>query len=283
MLSPKAAGIASSETDPYPVARINTKERFHMASSTLAAQLYTLRDFTKTPADIASTLKHVRKIGYEVVQLSALGKIDPKELAKILQGEGLTCCATHVSLERMKGETQAVIDEHRLWGCSYTAVGGFFPKEPKTQDWLNYARDYSETARKFANSGLSIGYHNHNHELAKFDGKLALDILLANCDPSIWFEIDTYWIQHGGGDPAAWIRKVAGRIPCVHLKDMGVNNDRQPFMMEVGEGNLNWPAILDACKAAGVRWYIVEQDTCYRDPFDSLELSLKHLKEMGLK
>jgi sugar phosphate isomerase/epimerase len=253
-----------------------------MPASPFAAQLYTLRDFTKTPADIALTLKRVRRIGYESVQLSALGKIDPKELAKILQGEGLACCATHISTERMKNETQAAIDEHRLWNCAYTAVGGFFPKDPKTQDWLNFAREYSDIARQFTGSGLSIGYHNHSHELAKFDGKTAMAILLEKCDPSIWFEIDTYWIQHGGGDPAAWIRKVAGRIPCVHLKDMGVTNAREPFMMEVGEGNLNWPEILKACKSAGVRWYIVEQDTCYRDPFDSLEISLKNLQQMGV-
>ena len=56
-------------------------------------------------------------------------------------------------------------------------------------------------------------------------------------------EIDTYWIQHGGGDPAAWIEKVAGRIPCVHLKDMAMGADGQQLMAEVGEGNLNWAAI----------------------------------------
>src|SRR3954469_20144172 len=143
----------------------------------IACQMYTLREFTKTPADIAATLKRVRRIGYEAVQLSALGKIDPKELAKILQGEGLTCCATHVSPDRMKNEPQAVIEDHKLWGCSYTAVGGFFPKDPKTQDWLTFARDYNEAAHKYASSGLSIGYHNHSHELAKFDGRTAMDIL----------------------------------------------------------------------------------------------------------
>src|SRR6516162_675366 len=114
-----------------------------MPASAIAAQLYTLREFTKTPADIASTLKRVRKIGYEAVQLSALGKIDAKELANILRGEGLACCATHVAPDRMKNETQAVIDEHKLWGCAYTAIGGFFPKEPLTQDWLNFACDYN--------------------------------------------------------------------------------------------------------------------------------------------
>ncbi len=108
-------------------------------------------------------------------------------------------------------------------------------------------------------------------------------MLLTELDKSVWFEIDTYWITHGGGDPAAWIDKVAGRIPCLHLKDMGIDSNRSQFMMEVGEGNLNWPAILDACKSAGVEWYIVEQDICYRDPFESLQNTKKKLREIGIR
>jgi sugar phosphate isomerase/epimerase len=107
-------------------------------------------------------------------------------------------------------------------------------------------------------------------------------MLLDKLSPKIWFEIDTYWIAHGGGDPIQWIEKVAGRIPCVHFKDMGVRNDRAQFMAEVGVGNLNWAGIIGACKRAGVRWYIVEQDVCYRDPFESVKTSLENLRAMGL-
>jgi sugar phosphate isomerase/epimerase len=249
----------------------------------IAAQMYTLREFTKTPPDIAKTLGRVKKLGYDAVQLSALGPIDPKELAKILQNEGLACCATHVSQDRMKNETEKVLEEHKLWACRYTAIGGFNPKENgSTQAWTNFASDYNTVARKFAGTGVSLGYHNHSHELVKYDGKQALQILIEKCDLAVWFEIDTYWITQGGGDPVQWINKVKGRIPCVHFKDMAVKWDRAQYMAEVGVGNLNWPGIIGACKAAGTEWYIVEQDTCYRDPFDSLKTSLDNMKQMGL-
>ena len=97
-----------------------------MPDSRLAAQLFTLRDFTQTPADIGKTFAKVKKLGYDAVQCSALGPIEPAELAKVLKNEGLTCCATHIGLDRLKTETEKVIDEHRLWGCRYTAIGGFF-------------------------------------------------------------------------------------------------------------------------------------------------------------
>jgi len=54
-------------------------------------------------------------------------------------------------------------------------------------------------------------------------------------------------------------------------------------MAEVGEGNLNWPAILDACRSSGTEIYAVEQDICQRDPFESLAVSYRNLQAMGLK
>jgi sugar phosphate isomerase/epimerase len=250
----------------------------------IAAQLYTLRNFCKTPADIASSLKRVAKIGYKSVQVSGIGKIEPKELASILDGEGLSCCVTHVGLDRMKNEAQAVIDEHKLWKCKYTAIGGYFPKETFTRAmWESFATDYSELARKFSAASLELGYHNHSHELIKVDGSTPLQMLIDKCSKNVWFEIDTYWITHGGGDPIAWINKVAGRIPCVHFKDMAMSPERQQQMAPVGEGNLNWAGIIEAARHAGAQYFVVEQDNCNgQDPFDCLAQSLRNLQAMGV-
>ena len=110
-----------------------------------------------------------------------------------------------------------------------------------------------------------------------------MDILLTESDPEAFdFEIDTYWVQLGGANPVDWIHKVAGRMKVVHFKDMAVDPDRKPIMAEVGEGNFNWQAIIDACKETGVEWCAVEQDICSRDPFESLAISLNNLKQFGL-
>ncbi|HEY8666392.1 MAG TPA: sugar phosphate isomerase/epimerase [Tepidisphaeraceae bacterium] len=279
--------------------------------SVLAAQLYTLRDFTRTPNDIATTMKKVKRMGYDAVQCSALGPIEPKELAKILRDEGLTCCATHVPYEKMRDQPEVVIEEHHIIGCAYAAIGvcpGSYRNGP---GYHAFAREASEVARKLRAGGVTFGYHNHSFELEKFGGKTGLEILYAESDPQAFTaEIDTYWIQHGGGDPATWIRTLKGRVPLVHLKDMVVGEDRwsaervvkatgesdesfakrreealsaKPIMAEVGEGNLNWREILAACREAGVVWYIVEQDICQRDPFESLSISLGNLKAMGME
>lgn len=250
--------------------------------SQIACQLYTLRDFAKTPADIAKTLARVRKIGYEAVQVSGIGQIDAKELAKILKDNGLACCATHIALEKMRDQTQQVIEDHKLWGCELTAIGGWGWQGAGEKDWTDFARQYDEIARKFQGSGIAVGYHNHSHELVRFGKRTALDII-GETAPNVWMEIDTYWITAGGGDPAAFIRRYKGRLPAVHLKDMAVLPDRKQIMAEVGNGNLNWPEVLKACREAGAKWYIVEQDNCNgRDPFESIDDSLRNLRAMGV-
>jgi len=245
----------------------------------IGAQMYTVRDYCKTPADIAESCAKVKAMGYDGIQVSAFGPIEPQELKRILDGEGLRCAATHVSLDRLKNEPEKVIEEHQILECSYVAIGGFFPKQEWSLAlWEDFVRTYNGIAERFEGTGIRIGYHNHSHELAPADGMRPLDLLIEKLAPSVWLEIDTYWIQHGGGDPAAWIERVSGRIPCVHFKDMTITPSRQQKMTEIGAGNLNWPRIIEACRAAGVEWYLVERDNGDLDPFESLRVSLENMR-----
>lgn len=254
-----------------------------MAATQLACTTYTLREYMRTPETIARALARVKQIGYTAVQLSGLGPIDSAELAKILNGEGLTCCATHVSIEQLRTNIQKVIDDHKLWNCQYTALGSFNPRNPVTQNFLDFAEEFNKFAQKLEGTDLKLGYHTHSQELAKYDGKRLLELLEEHFRPQVWLEIDVYWMAAGGGDPAQWISKYKGKVPCIHMKDMAVLSDRTQQFAEVGEGNLNWPAIITAGKGAGVLWYIVEQDNCYgKSPFDCIERSLKNLKGFGL-
>ncbi len=250
-----------------------------MGKALIGAQLYTVRDFCKTAADTARSCARIKAMGYDGVQVSGIGPVQPAELKRILDGEGLLCAATHLSLERMEAEPEQVIEEHRLWGCRYTAIGGFFPREAWTLAlWEGFVQRFNAVAARFRGSSLRIGYHNHSHEFAPADGVRPLDLLIQRLDPDVWVEIDTYWVAHGGADPAAYIERVAGRIPCVHFKDMTITPKREQKMTEIGDGNLNWPRIIQACRQAGVEWYLVERDAGDRDAFDSLQRSLENMR-----
>jgi sugar phosphate isomerase/epimerase len=255
----------------------------------IGAQMYTLKDHCKTPADIASTCRKLREIGFGAVQASALGPIEPGELRKILDDHGLVCAATHRSLDQMHDDPQALIDEHRVLGCELTALGGFGFGGADENEWDGFIEQLNRVAERLARDGLRVGYHNHSHEWAPFDppdrispDRTPIGKLVDGLADQVWFELDTYWIAHAGADPAAWIRRCAGRVPAVHVKDMTITPDRRQKMCEVGAGSLNWPAILDACKSAGVRWYLIERDSGDLDPFDSLRISLENLNAMGI-
>ena len=255
-----------------------------MAESAIAAQLYTVREFLKTPADIAVSLKKVRRIGYEAVQCAGLGEIAPNELRRIADGEGLKICSSHVAFEKLRDETDTVIEEQRILGCEHPTASSM-PGDCRTsaEGFMRFAKEADEVGRKLAAAGMTFSYHNHSFEFQRFAGRLGMEIIFGESDPKhVKAELDTYWVQHGGGDPAAWIDRLHDRIMALHLKDMVVAGGEQLFA-EVGEGNLNWPKILDAARAAGVKWYVVEQDTCQRDPFESLKISLENLSAMGLR
>ena len=255
-----------------------------MKKNVLGAQLYTVRAFTQTIEDVAVTLKKVADIGYTAIQISGFGPVDPKQVARLVEDNGLTVAITHMGWNRFRNELDEVIAVHKLWGCAHTAIGSL-PGEYRSLDGLKrFLDELAPLAERLAQEGMDFSYHNHNHELARYGDKTWLEMLYEQAPPEMLkAELDTYWIQAGGGDPAAWVRKCAGRQPVLHLKDMAVTPQREQRMAEIGEGNLNWPAILQAAEEGGVEWYLVEQDECYgRDPFESLAISYRNLRAMGL-
>lgn len=253
--------------------------------SILAAQLYTIRDHTKTAEDFAASMKKIKDIGYTAVQVSAIGPIPHEEVWKIISDLGLTVCNTHIGWDKLKSDIDDVIAQHKLWQCKHVAVGSMPAeyREGGEDGYKRFAAEAAQIGEKLAAVDLTFSYHNHNFEFVRYGNRTGLDIIYDETDPRhLQAEIDTYWVQAGGGDPAAWIMKVKDRMPVVHLKDMVVNG-REQVMAEVGEGNLNWPAILQACKDANVEWYAVEQDITPGDPFDSLKISYDNLRAMGLE
>jgi len=254
-----------------------------MHETGVAINLYTLREYLKNYEEIERTLEKTKEIGYEAIQISGIGPIEPEKLKDTIEKLDLKVCASHVSLDQIKNDFRNVVNEQKLYECKHIAVPSL-PKEytKNYEGYVKAAKELSEIGKKLASEGITLSYHNHYFEFEKFEGKVALDILFKESEENyLKAEIDTYWVQFGGGDPAQWIRKLKGRVSLVHLKDMGIREGKQIFM-EVGEGNLNWEEILCACEEAGVEWYIVEQDESYRSPFESIKISKENLKKMGI-
>lgn len=247
----------------------------------VAIQLYTLRDFTRTPQEIATTLRKVRAIGYEAVQASAMGPIAEEELLKILDGEGLTLCATHEPSDLILIDPGRVVDRLHKLKCKYTAYPVAkdvdFASGASVDEWL--AR-LNRAGRILHEAGQILTYHNHQHEFRRLEGKTILEHVFERTDPRyLQGELDTYWIQFGGGDPVAWCEKLRQRLPVLHIKDYVVTEKSEVTFGEIGSGNLDFPRIIEAAERSGCEWFIVEQDTCPGDPFDSIRQSFDFIKE----
>jgi sugar phosphate isomerase/epimerase len=255
-----------------------------MLKNVVGAQLYTVREFTQDLDGIAASLKKVADIGYTAIQISGFGPADPKQVAKLVEDNGLKVASTHRSWPQFLNDLDTEIEIHKLWKCDHPAIGGL-PGEYHSLDGLKrFLDELAPIAERLAAEGMDFSYHNHNHELCKYEGKTWLARLYDEASPDMLkAEIDTYWIQAGGGDPAAWVRKCAGREPLLHLKDFAMAPGREQRFAEIGEGNMNWETILAEAQAGGVEWYLVEQDRSYeRDPFESLAISYHNLVAMGL-
>jgi sugar phosphate isomerase/epimerase len=246
----------------------------------IAAQLYTVRDQIKDPSRVGGVLGRLREIGYRAVEVAGLGPITPERLGQEMARAGLTACAAHAPLERLTGDLAAVAAECREWGCQYVVIPGL-PNEYRSAEGLQrFAREADELGRNLQPFGLRLAYHNHSFELERWDGQTWLEGLFAATPAeTLQAELDTYWLQYGGANPVEWILRLKNRVPLVHLKDMAVVGGKT-VMAEVGEGNLDWARILEACHTAGTEWLVVEQDECLRDPIESLAISFNNLTRL---
>jgi sugar phosphate isomerase/epimerase len=224
-------------------------------------------------------MKKVRAMGYHAVQASAMGPIPEAELVEILQGEGLTCCATHEPGQMILDEPERITERLQKLNCRFTAypypAGVDMSDEAQVRE---LARKLDKAGATLKKAGQVLTYHNHAIEWLRLGNRLAIEIIYDETNSeNVQGELDTYWVQYGGGDPADWCRRLRGRLPLLHLKDYAFTKENQPVMAEIGNGNLNFREIVQAAEASGCEWFIVEQDVCPGDPFDSLKMSFDYI------
>jgi sugar phosphate isomerase/epimerase len=150
-------------------------------------------------------------------------------------------------------------------GCDRAVVPWIPEVDRRTVDDLRgFAAELGGLASTLGDRGIRLAYHNHDFEFAALDGTTVWDVLLAELPAGVELELDVYWASVGGRDPVTEIRANADRVRLLHMKDR--LGGREPHDAPAGEGSLPFPEIVEAGRAAGVEWYIAEQD----DPHDAV-------------
>lgn len=246
----------------------------------IGVQLYTIRDFIKTEEDIKESFKKLKDLGYDEVEMVA-SDIPYEIWGEIAQKEGLTIVSSHENFEMVYNDFDKMYEKFCHLGTKIMGISWFYPTN--FSECEEFVRKAKYVAAKLADKGGKFLYHNHSQEFLRLEnGQLLMDYLIENLSSdAVTFELDTHWLQRAGCDVCSWIEKVSGKIDILHLKDFYLEIKEsyclEPLITEIGNGNLDWDKIIDTAIKAGTKHFIVEQDTCPGNPFDSLKISSDYL------
>ncbi len=267
----------------------------------IALQLYSVRKDVE--ADFRGTLEKVKALGYDGVEFAGLFGHTADEVKTMCEEIGLVPISAHVPYVDMLADAEGVLGTYAAIGCRYVVVPYLGTEHrPGTDAFPEVIENIKMIGAVAKRLGMTLLYHNHDFEFLKLDGKYALDVLYDEVPAELLqTELDTCWVNVGGENPAAYIRKYAGRAPVVHLKDFfGEKSDdmyeligikatapKRPSNFEfrpVGAGLQNFPEIIKASAEAGAEWLVVEQDNPSMDlsPLECAAKSREYLKSIGL-
>lgn len=237
----------------------------------LAVQLYTVRE--QLAADRKGTLGALASFGYQAVECFDV-LTDPEALRADLDAAGLAVCSTHAPA--LGERAQAAYRGARTIGADTVIVPYQEPGRFADAEGVRaVATELNEAARRAAEHGLRLGYHNHDFEISQLvGGRPALEVLAEQLDEDVLLEVDTYWAAVGGQDVPALLNRLGSRVTRLHIKD-GPVNKTEP-MTAVGSGRMPVAEILAA--QPSVRWHIVELDHCATDMLTAVKESYDWLK-----
>ena len=255
---------------------------------TIGVQLYTVRSIL--PQKPLETLQAIEKIGYREVEATAdgLDKIWPA-----LKQTSLKAVSLHMNtalFTREQEKLPAALEDAKERGFQFVVCPYIAPQDRGGVDMM---RDLGEKLTKAGEmsrkAGLQLCYHNHAFEFKPEGSGILLDTMMQAADPKlVGLELDVMWATVAGVDPVSILKKYGSRVMLVHLKDVapGVEkryNENIPrtAFKEVGNGVVDFPAVLRAAADAGVKHYFVEQDQTPGDPIDSLRQSFEHLSKLN--
>ncbi len=258
----------------------------------LGAQFYTLRNFCKTLEGLEESMKKVADMGYTSIQLSGVCAYEGEWAMEKAKENGLTIDITHYNYNSICHDTENTIKTHAAMNCKCIGIGSSpYDKDQAGLDKL--CEEIAPAAKQIAEADHKLMYHNHHWEFAKIGDKTFLEHLCDRFSPDeLGITLDTFWVQAAGADPAQWIRKLEGRLDRVHFKDMIAFIGADPNsklnirrIAPIGEGLMNYDAIIQACLDTNVEIGYVELDDCYgADPFECMKRSYDFLNtRYGLK
>jgi sugar phosphate isomerase/epimerase len=228
----------------------------------LSIQIYSLRN----AGVLDRQLDIVREAGFRQVELIGSQLEDPAATKAKLDARGLVASSSHVSLATLRERFDATLQACKAIGFTQLIMPSV-PVEQRDSPgayWNALGRELAGYARRAAELGICLGYHNHHWELkTKEGGVTALELLFAAAeDSTLGWQVDVAWLMRGGADPVALMQRYSNRVMSAHAKDLAPAGEKldEDGWADVGSGTLDWVALGPACRAAGARCLVAEHD-----------------------
>ncbi len=245
----------------------------------IGIQLYTVR--SAMLRDMAGTFQRLAQIGYREVEFAGYFGRTPAQIRGDLQQAGLVAVSTHGDLDLVRNGWSTALDTASELGLRYITIN-WLPAETRRtlDDWRRIADDFSSAGERARARGLRLAYHNYDVSLQPIEGKVPLELLIERVSAeNLEFQMDVYWLVHGGGDPLAWIRRHPSRFTMLHMKDSA--GPPAHVQTDVGAGVIDFRSILalDASQRGAIQHVFVEHDEP-ADPFAFAKNSFDYLSKL---
>jgi sugar phosphate isomerase/epimerase len=252
----------------------------------LGLQMYSLRHHTAT--NLPATLDKVRDFGFKTIEGGA-GRGGPDEFLKLLDERGLKLVSTGGDYARLKTNTDMVITAAKKLGVKYV-ICGWIPHQKgnfNEQNCREAIEVFNTAGEKLNAAGLTLAFHCHGYEFHPYKDGTLFDLLVQQTKPEfVSYEIDVFWAQQGGADPAKLIEKYGNRFKLMHVKDLrkgaainltgaAPDSDSVPC----GQGQVNWPAVLKAAQKAGLEHYFIEDESV--EAINQIPITLRYLEQVS--
>tara|TARA_B100000579_G_scaffold386031_1_gene357486 strand:- start:15 stop:770 length:756 start_codon:yes stop_codon:yes gene_type:complete len=242
----------------------------------IAIQLYTVRDLLAK--NFKTVVTQIAEMGYVGVETAGFPGINVVEASDLFADLGLQVCSAHTQLPYGKQKNQVIelADELEISRLVSSTSRDDFHSIDSIKALCARWNQAAEVADEF---DLELGLHNHWWEFSQVEGRTAFDVLLEDLDERVFFQIDTYWVNTGGGEASKIVETLGERAPLLHIKDGPCTQDSD--MVAVGEGEMDFAPIIEASHGAS-DWLIVELDRCETDMMEAVEKSYNYLVERDL-
>ena len=238
-------------------------------------QMFSVRDTAEH--DLHAALQSVAELGYKNVEFAGFFGHPAEEVKGWLSELGLTASGTHTMLDALDADFDGVVAYHKAIGCDTLIVPY---SDPKTQAELSeLVSRMNHYQQKLAQSGITLGYHNHAHEFAPIEGgRTILEALIA--DTAVQLEIDTFWVYAAGQNPVEWMQRLHDlhRLPVIHIKDGLASHEGKPL----GLGTAPVAAVYAKALELNVPM-VVESETLTPSGADEARVCMAYLKTLESK